>query len=236
MLIDGFNFPNLIVKFGKKTHLEELKSGHIYMKDFHYYRNLEQQGQGDKLEGSLYSNQYVYLDGIKLPATVIHEPDPNVKIPIFCATYINKNNASFYVLNNENFGAVVFDLDVDKIIDDFDCDYGLILEYDEFQSKIVSYCDDNKIGHDQGLVSYYDVYNDFENPWLKERINGFDVLYRKNDCYKYQNEVRWVVDKHLDKSEDHLDIYTEPFEFSELIPIEKFRSIKYIVRCYKENK
>ena len=33
MLISGYNFPNFVIKFGKKENLEKLQSGSIYMKD-----------------------------------------------------------------------------------------------------------------------------------------------------------------------------------------------------------
>lgn len=236
MLIDGYSFKNFIIKFGKYENLKKLQSGLIYMKDFNYYRSLEKQGQGDKYEGALYSNQIVTIyDGIKqikVPGFLFYPPNPDLKIPIFCATWVNSKNSELYFVDSNGYGELHIKIDIDRIKEDFDCDYGLIINYEEFQYKIKKYCDDNGISLDQGLVNYYNIHKNFDNPWLKNKINDNDRFYTKDKFFEYQNEVRWVVGKIIDENKDFLIIPVEPFKLSELLPIEKFSDL--VINDYVE--
>lgn len=239
MLVDGYNFRNFIIKFGKYENLVKLKAGSIYMKDFNYYRTLDKQGQGDKNEGALYSNQYVTISAegiepLKLPAFLYYPPNPELKIPIFCATWVDASNSQLYSVDNNGFGELHIKIDVNKIKEDFDCDYGLIIDYGEFQYKIENYCKTNGIKLDQGLVRYYEIKNNFENPWLKNKVNDNDRFYTKDKCFSHQNEVRWVVGKLIEEDKDFLTIPVEPFELCSLLPLDKFSDLVIKGYCYKE--
>lgn len=209
------------------------------MKDFNYYRNLEKQGQGDKLEGSLYSNQYVTISAegiepLKLPAFLCYPPNPDIKIPIFCATWIDENNAQLHSIDNNSFGELHIKIDIERVKKDFECDYGLIIDYAEFQYKIENYCKSNGVKLDQGLVSYYNVHNNFDNPWLKKKINDNDRFYTKDKFFSYQNEVRWVVGRLIDADKDNLTIPVEPFELCSLLPLEKFSDLIIKGYCFRK--
>ncbi len=248
MVISGYNFTNFVIKFGKKENLEKLKSGSVYMKDYWYYKNLEDGGMGDKLEGCEFSNQDVTIkvdDGgkdIVAPGFVYYEPNVENKVPIFCATWVDEKNAVLKKVElcgqhqitgrTIYFGCFSVKIDIDKIVKDFDCDYGLIFQYEEFKDKFERYCIEKKLNRDQGLVNYYD-YKDRTNPWLKNKVNGFDRFYRKRKEFEHQNEVRWVIDKVL-VGTDNYTFNIEKLETACLLPIEKFRDLEVKAYCYKE--
>ena len=239
MVIDGYNFPNSFIKFGKYDNLVKLKNGSIHMKDFNYYRGKDKQGQGDKFEGSKYINQYVTIsvEGIEpfdLPASLYYDPNPDIKIPIFCATWIDSNNSYLQSVDETGIGELHVKLDVERFKADFECDYGLIIDYVEFQYKMETYCKNHNIGLDQGLVNYYDIHNDFDNPWLKNKVNSNDRFYTKDKFFSYQNEVRWVLNKLIDEDKDNLTISVEPFKFCSLLPVEKFSDLVIKRYCFKE--
>ncbi len=244
MFISGYNFPNFIIKFGKKENLEKLQEGSIYMKDYWYYKKLEDEGMGDKYEGCEYSNQLARIkndDGedIVVPAFLYYEPNPENKVPIFCATWVNENNSTLRILKEQSIdehrvyvGKLQVKIDVNRIIEDFDCDYGLILRYEEFQDRFVNHCKENNLEYEQGLVDYYD-FSDFTNPWLKNKINAFDRFYRKRKCFEHQNEIRWVIDKVL-IGVDNYTFNVGKFQTACILPIEKYKNLEIEAYCYKD--
>lgn len=209
------------------------------MKDFNYYRSLEKKGQGDENEGSLYCNQYVTInaDGVEpltIPGFLYYPPNPELKIPIFCAMWVNSNNAQLYSIKENGIGELHIKLDIEKIKEDFNCDYGLIIDYGEFQYKLEEYCKINSIKLDQGLVHYYDIENDFGNPWLENKVNDNDRFFTKDKSFSHQNEIRWVVGKLIDSDKDFLTISVAPFEVCSLLPLEKFSDLVIEGYCFKE--
>lgn len=236
MLISGYNFPNFVVKFGKKENLEKLKLGSVYMKDYWYYKNLEDGGMGDKYEGCEFSNQDVRIkisenENVVVPGFLYYEPDVDNKVPIFCATWINEKNAKLKDVVGQ-IGELHISIDVDKIVKDFECDYGLVFQYTEFQTKFEKHCEEINLKHDQGLVGYYD-YTNKTNPWLENKVNGFDRFYRKRKDFEYQNEIRWIIDKIL-VGTDNYTFNIGKLETACLLPIEKFRDLEVKAYCYKE--
>ena len=237
MLVSGYNFPNFVIKFGKKENLEKLKLGSVYMKDYWFYKNLEDGGMGDKYEGCEFSNQEVRIkldDGgkdIVVPGFLYYEPNAENKVPIFCATWVNEKNSQLKKVEGQ-IGELHISIDVDRIVREFKCDYGLIFQYAEFQTKFEKYCKENALKHDQGLVSYYD-FTDKSNPWLNNKVNGFDRFYRKRNDFEHQNEIRWVIDKVLIGTDNYTFNIGE-LETACLLPIEKFRDLEVKAYCYKE--
>lgn len=235
MLVNGYNFPSLIIKFGKKENLIKLMDGSVYMKDYTFYKKLED-GMGDRFEGCEFSNQDVKISisshTVETSGFLYYEPNENNKVPIFCAMWVDNYVAEFNN-TNDNVGTVRFKIEIEKIIEDFECDYALVLSYGEFYDKIKKYSISNNLIFEEGLVKYYD-YSDKTNPWLTDRINGFDRFYRKRVKFKHQNEIRFVIDTIL-KDTDNLTFNVGKFQFAILLPIEKVNSHTIILPCYKED-
>ena len=237
MVVSGYNFPNFVIKFGKKENLEKLQLGSVYMKDYWYYKNLEDGGMGDKYEGCVFSNQTVRIklgDGendIVTDGFLYYEPNPDNKVPIFCCTWVNANNSALERVT-QSVGELHVRIDVDSLIKDFECDYGLVFQYAEFQDKFEKYCNEQGLKFDHGLVEYYD-YADKDNPWLKNKINGFDRFYRKRKHFEHQNEIRWVIDKVLVDT-DNYTFNIGKLETACLLPIEKFKDLEVKAFCYEE--
>ena len=237
MLIGGYNFPNFVIKFGKKENLEKLQLGSVYMKDYWYYKNLEDGGMGDKYEGCEFSNQTVRIklgnneNDIVADGFLYYEPNSDNKVPIFCCTWVNANNSTLEKVI-QSIGELHIRINIDRLINDFECDYGLIFQYAEFQDKFEKHCHEQNLKFDQGLVNYYD-YTDKSNPWLQNKINGFDRFYRKRKIFEHQNEIRWVIDKVLVDT-DYYSFNIGKLETACLLPIEKFRDLEVKAFCYKE--
>ena len=231
MKISGYDFPNFVIKFGKLEHLQSLQKGTVYLKNCSYYRSLEQKGQGDKLDGKYFYNTDIVIEPnsdnpIKLPALAIFDTFPEKDEPVFCATWVNDKNAKLLQVKKDHFATIRIQLDVEKIKKDFSCDYGLIFNYAEFQTKIKEYCRKNNICFDHGLVKYYDIYNDLHNPWRNHYINKNDRFFIKDIYFSYQNEIRWVVFKDVEEGKDYTTISIEPLSISKILPIQKFSNLE----------
>jgi hypothetical protein len=204
----------VLIRFGKKECLEQIKNGKLVFKTPGYYREYEKDEIiGDRLEGVssilfpddntqlIYSHPAIN-SGVEIDVTKsiksIHDFPEDDDIYICCFSYVtiydilNKKNFDERILNTESWGYVMFFLDPIKFIKN------LKTKYPEFCPEIrkVTY-------HD------YDINHDNLN------------VFSKSSEYEFEKEIRIKLNITLNTSNDLKYLNTKKSKLEiDLMPIE----------------
>lgn len=215
---DIFNL--LIVKFGRKEHLESLQKGQIYFNPISKFRDDGTKYRGDSSEGTIpIDPSTIRINGhdfsdIILSASKSNEGDDGLLM--FCTAIINEKNL---VLLDGEF---VFSEGFKKEMIQFG-EYALLININEFAHKfttkhkelrpLLSYrCE--KITY-RDLNSFHELKND--NPYNKTN-HVLDPYFVKSDKYANQNEWRLIVGE---ASNEKLKLNDDGSYVLEILPLEK---------------
>lgn len=212
----------LLMKFGKKEHLEQIVKGNLRFTRLGYYReqeNINGKGLGDAKEGYLTDHIDVENQENKM---------------ISCFSILNKENANV-ILTNDNLEINIKKSYIDKMEKDFSqykYDAALLIyDKDCFEDNIkakhslkcgkVKYFNEQKEYPIYGAVNdYLSQYNSIPRGGLEFHIANYsapnsininDLVFRKSDYYKVENEWRVLLDENVVVNEN---FYTMKFDFN----------------------
>jgi hypothetical protein len=197
-------------KFGSKDNLNDLRNGHLYMKNLGYYVNEELQtgirGRGDKYEALMF-----YSDIVKAYDPETHvllftgkaevRNNKDTKKPVFCMMakniFQNPISLNFPQLTTK----VIFDL---KLLDDFSekgaNTYMIIFtDLPEFFRRVEEAIKPQNIRLFRDFVKYRDT----NALWKTENGIEYNDVFCKRECFRHQEEYRILLDTIVD---DHFDI------------------------------
>lgn len=168
---------SLLIKFGKKEHLEPLlKEGLIYMRNIDYFRQYEAQQpkhlRGDRYEGyeSISQNQTLFFPDTRslIENITIWGTNHTFKGYIYCLYALFPSQS----LNT-----------IDNRMADFG-EYALIIQNpNEFINRIKKYGEENNLFPNWDKVRYYD----------ESKKNGLLTPFMKRSLYSYQSEARIYI-------------------------------------------
>lgn len=200
----------MLAKFQSKELLEDLQSGHIYMKNLKYFIDLERStgeiGQGDKYEGRMARAEKLTITDPNTNKSIVLE---NVDIsdtksqymPVFCTTAINICG-NLIELEYPNFSSIISVND--QLINDFTSEgvelYALLIDAGEFLNRIKNVLNKLQISIGYGLIRYKDT-SIFEYSSEKQEPY-FNTLFDKSINFAYQQEFRIALDIQV---EDHFE-------------------------------
>ena len=198
MMLDGFNYPDVLIKIGKKEYLIELLMGSVYFKQADYFRKYEITKGFDSREGKVRVNpkDLSWIDDPIVKLVMSTNPEEvNIssmfsgKTPIFCCSEIDSS-----VL--KSVGSNEYCLS-DAFVDEMK-QWGsvlIVMSKDELCSKVEKRCIQlgikplmSRIKYDQEDI----VANErFQTRTLK--INRYQAFFHKTKEYSGQNEFRIVL-------------------------------------------
>ncbi|WP_142414406.1 hypothetical protein [Hathewaya massiliensis] len=203
-------------KFGKKKHLESLKSGKLYMRNLQHFIDYEEKnktkGRGDSNEAALIINDATIkfkdpLTGKEIVTAkskrAIARNTEDLSTPVFCMTCITEDNLKKY---DENKYILEFtDIQKEEIIKEFG-EYALHISPGDFLNRIDEAFKKQNIKHEARCVEYTDM-----NQNHSDRIYGFPTnnrfFYKDKKTYEYQQEHRIIIlNRHIDDPEENLTI------------------------------
>lgn len=161
----------LLLKFvSKREYAEDLCRGTLFMHSSQYYHHLENIGQGDMAEASLFSGVCMYR---------------GADFPIYCMFSVSSADI------NSNCIEIP-----ERIIEDFSCSNGfvVVINYRGFINKL-SLIDTNGYSLIGDQVQYGTPTFELSTQWLCS--NSCEHLFVKRPWFSYQREFRIVVTEPL---------------------------------------
>lgn len=180
-----------IAKFGKLEHLQELKSGILFMNGINYFRKLEEKERGDASDGMIKQFQpkisiEIYGEMREIPGITSASFYDSNNYPIFCSSLIDENFLS--------------DKNILKTFKKYFGEYIFVFEdYKDFFKNLENSCNEQNHYCTYRPVKYidYSSKNDIE---ILNNIKGnfeeniFEIsVFCKDIAFKYQNEFRIVL-------------------------------------------
>lgn len=205
---DDKRCPKLLIKVSNNIeHLKELANGKIYLKESGYFRNLENDYQGDKFDGKRPinlkdKNCKIVIGADDDPSKMVFYGDEikdfclgfpgDDKVPMFCASLVSDS-----ILTKIN-GTEVFTL-TDEFINEVKQfgEHFIIFDYSYFITEIQKYAKENSISFRCNKIEYGDIMNKYS--FEDSRYYGFaskDIyspFFFKRDSYRFQNEWRLIL-------------------------------------------
>lgn len=180
-------FCHLLVKIGKKEHMETLiKHGEVYMNTTQYFQTHTNPEIGDTFEGALFvkngqvSEYRVNIQYEKLFCLWhINDIKPIFEDIIYSSSYDEKNNQTTFTLDFRKLSGFTDDKDTYMVV---------IFNVKEFNRRFQDACKKNKVKFiNNCIVSYYDQ--------LSINPNREITPFMKREKYKKQQEIRYLVIK-----------------------------------------
>ncbi|MED1481583.1 MULTISPECIES: hypothetical protein [Bacillus] len=200
------SIPGFFVKFLQEEHVESFLDGNLYMNNFQYFIDMEnetkQRGQGDNLEAAFVarSTDSRIVDkmtkrvvGFAQSVDLIERYTDVKRIPLFCFSYFSQKDFQVYDETEESFFLTLNVKEEEKksIFKEFG-NTAVLLPFDflidlqdasnenedSFFLKPVEYCD-------------YDVYDSGRKKLFDEK--SIEMLFWKDHFFKYQREVRFLL-------------------------------------------
>lgn len=191
---------DLLLKFGKKEHIEELANGNMFFNQVKSYREDTTQSRGDSDEGCIPINPQNIkiidsdgnnlLDRISLPDKVRSFRQKDESTLMFCGTEISKNILT--KRNNKYF----FTKEYIESIKSFG-DYVLLFSKKETLNKL--YIESEKESSEFGYIADSINYENLNNfSYIDKQYNLNKSVYapflKKDISYKTQSEYRIIID------------------------------------------
>lgn len=224
----------LLIKFGKKEHLQMFKDGSVHFNPLSLFRNDGTAYRGDELEGKyvIDTSKGFFIDGIDISkfgsgfqATQTYENSDDVLI--FCAAVLDSSNSLIESANKINVDDT-FIREMRKF-----GQYAVVFDGAEFASRVtetlktmhcnlayngIEYC--NKNDH-EGMRSKINK--------LKPVLEDFSIYFIKDKSYEVQHEWRYIIDRfqhdYMLNPDKSLDLKIKPFNVSNIIDIDKMTRI-----------
>lgn len=210
LLIKGFP----LIKFQSAARIESLRQGHLYAKTLGYYRKLEEETGdadiGDKFEAMLHvkSGQF-----INKSTGEVHELDDTLLRTmrsddfVFCMFSIYPKTKTFEFSAEQR----------EKLLSFGDTAL-LILDSDEFISRVNQSAIKSGLETHFDAVQYYNPNEDYANIWIDLFKGMWKTAFWKRESYRYQQEARFVFLSDDVKS-DHIELdIGDISQISEIIP------------------
>lgn len=195
----------LIIKFGKKEHLEALQKGKLYMKNLRYYASLEEDGSGipDNEEGLFVLDDIAFE--MKKPGTsvtVLKGTAKKMKMdlyisqcPVFCMYSMdirNLKNISICADRCEISGEFVFDAIQKEKLPKLGNYALIVLDTEVFKKKLKDCLNHEKHKYIMDYVKYYEN-NTLEA--VNAVINGEDriAFIKRKSKFEHQQEYRLYI-------------------------------------------
>ena len=203
MKIFGYDFPDLLIKVsGKQEYIEDLCGGKVFMNESGYFRKLDDNYRGDRLDGKAPINltltgtpELVFFDlknpenRVEIPADAIRSFTTGFsgddKIPLFCCSQLDETILR-KVTDTEWAFCEEFISEMEKF-----GEYYLIFFKNELLNGLVPYADGLGAGYGEGKVSYQDISQAYDINRISDGTkNLFQPFLKKDISYKWQNEWR----------------------------------------------
>jgi len=210
LIIKGFP----LIKFQSAERIESLRQGHLYAKTLGYYRKLEEETGdadiGDKFEAMLHvkSGQL-----INKSTGEVHELDDTLLRTIrsddfvFCMFCIYPKTETFEFSAEQRKKLLSFG---DKAL--------LILDPEEFISRVKQAAMNSELEAHFDAVQYYNPNEDYANIWIELFKGMWKTAFWKRESYRYQQEARFVFLSDASKN-DHIELdIGDISQISEIIP------------------
>lgn len=219
-IFDDYLLPDLLIKVcSREEYVEDIRHGKIYMNESGYFRKLEDNFRGDRLDGKSPINleslreEKIILEPKDGPSKRIEIPIANVsnftvgferddKIPIFCCSLVSEE-----ILEIESDGVLKFRKEYIEEMSQFG-EYYAIFSFHEFVAGL------KRIEKETGFMALGRKvqYVNIKEEYLLEILNNqdrsqYEPFFKKDQNYYWQNE--WRVLFHRDNSpiisdqEDH---------------------------------
>ena len=221
----------LIVKFGKREHLEQLQKGEIFFNAIETYRNDGTDYRGDSMEGRI----PIDPAGIKIydkeGKDILEKfPRPDIAYEglvgdensmMFCAAAITTE-----ILDNVSGNTWHFKEDFKSAIKNFG-EYALLIWSSELIEHIARTKDTSgqNIIYDSGPICYKDLENYADMDNYRKSDNLDDRYFVKGLSYKNQNEWRVIIDGEKEALVANCGtgfiLKTYPFQVSRLMTTEE---------------
>lgn len=214
--VEYYKDLDLFVKFlGAEKHVNDLLNGDIFMKNFKYFICLEKEeekkkgkGKGDKLEAShvIRSKSLKIKDKktneiiAKAHSAELRERHTNVeKMPLFCVTHFHSED---FIITDIRDDIITIKLElVNEEIELFKKNFGdkAVILSNNFLDNMNSFAEKHRTRLMMKDVTYQD-YNYYSSEREKKFLDGsLDVLFWKDEYFKYQREARFVlIDKYIE--------------------------------------
>lgn len=206
MKVFQYEFPDMLIKFSNnRKYLEDLCAGKVYMNESGYFRKLEDTYRGDKFDGKLiisfenHKGEFMEFGPVNSPEERIKIPLDSVrdftvgfkgdsKVPLYCCSQLSE-----HILRKETEFSLKFKEEFISEMEQFGSYYALINKI-EFLQKMLDYIAENQLGGKWGAVSYVDIHSEYHIEILNdENRNQYDVFFKKDLHYQWQNEWRIVL-------------------------------------------
>ena len=210
LLIKGFP----LIKFQSAARIESLRQGHLYAKTLGYYRKLEEETGdadiGDKCEAMLHvkSGQL-----INKSTGEVHELDDTLLRTmrsddfVFCMFSIYPKTKTFEFSAEQR----------EKLLSFGDTAL-LILDSDEFISRVNQSAIKSGLETHFDAVQYYNPNEDYADIWIDLFKGMWKTAFWKRESYRYQQEARFVFLSD-DAKRDHIELdIGDISQISEIIP------------------
>ncbi|WP_454920835.1 hypothetical protein [Abiotrophia defectiva] len=230
----------ILIKFGKKEHLEMLQKGQIYMNTLQFYRKYES-SSGDEVVGDASEAILaVELDNVKIidnetNEIVLEIPISKAKIdpgysrfPVFCLFRFDKRNE---VSRGEHYAVLEFTEEQKNKLVEFG-EYALVIkDSDEFDKRLEEALSKANLFFAKGAIEYRNPNN--EDVLERFAEGGPAVAFIKREKYGYQSEFRYMVKKEV---ENHLKLQIEDIsDISEIVPIKTLLNMRGILGFKETN-
>lgn len=248
MKIFGYDFPDLLIKVsGKQEYLVDICKGKVFMNESGYFRKLDDNYRGDRLDGKAPINlaltgtpELVFFDlknpekRVEIPADAIRSFTTGFsgddKIPLFCCSQLDEiilkkvtdTEWSFreeFISEMEKFGG-----------------YYLIFSKNELLNGLVPYADGIGVGYGEGKVSYQDISQAYDINRISDGAkNLFQPFLKKDISYKWQNEWRVFLARKdgtpiIGSEENHHIATIPPLSFYKMGSISELRDLTIEVK------
>lgn len=197
MVVKGFP----LIKFQSAERIESLQNGLLYMKSLEWYRKHESEN-GDVVVGDRFEAMFHVNEG-KLILPDIGE-EFEIKNKLIATSVSNDYAYCMFGVNPYN-SSFNFSTEQKDTIKDFGDTALLILDKDEFFSRIRKAALNAGYEIHSGFVRYYDENVDSGNLILSLLSGIYNIAFWKRKKYIYQQEFRFLVHTQ-NYTEDHLEL------------------------------
>ena len=200
------NSPIMFLKFSNKVeHLEKIKAGSLYMNNFKYYIDLEEQsgkaGMGDKVEASLvmYDVDITVAPGESNEVTVYAESiiirdAATIHTPLFCMYAVTIDMLEILRISDDKVFCVLKfpEQQLESMKKDFG-EHVLIIQAEPFIFKVEKTFREKKCSYALGYAQYED-YSILNTKRLKShQERNSRLFFYKDNKFAHQKEYRIVV-------------------------------------------
>lgn len=192
MIIQGVKVPDIFIKAcSKKSYAKDILNGNIYMKELSFYRTIENQYMGDKLDGlgPIHSMKILnekgenFFDIFPDMISVIGNLSDNK--PVFCVSMLDERISYF------KDGKIMLKKDfIDEMLKFGD--YFVVFNGSEFASNVKKWNENTNIDYLGKPVEYCDIWKEYGAKDLFGKKNS-NLFFKKDFKYEKQNEWRLVL-------------------------------------------